>query len=562
MLELGQPLHAFDFDLVRGGSIVVRAAKPDEKLVTLDGVERTCPAGSLLITDAGRAIAMAGVMGGLDTEITERTTRVFLESANFLRTSVRRTSRRLGLRSEASGRFEKGVDPAGTVRAIERASELLIEIGAARRVDGVVDVVAAPRGPQRIVAPVSYLKSLIGAPIAATEMVDLLTGLGIAARLEPAGGPGQGGVASVEDALYVVADVPTRRLDIEGRADLAEEIARAYGYDRIEPKLPTLAMPAAALPPRRKAVLGLRRVLLGCGLDELVTFAYHGSQELDRLLLPGDHPWRLAMTVLNPMSDEQAQMRTSLIPNVLRVASFNAGYGIGGMRLFEIGRAYLPKALPLADLPAEPMRLALLLTGPTLGPAGWRAVRRDADFYDLKGVVQLALDHFGVAARADYQPASLPFLHPGRTAEVSVDGAVLGWLGELNPDVAAGFDLRQKVCVAELDFDAIVALAGGEKQYGGLPRFPATERDLALVVPAGLAAAKVVRAIEAAGGALLEDVGLFDVYEGQQVADGALGLAFRLRFRAPDRTLTDAAVDGVMAVVVKAVEAIGGRVRG
>ncbi|HCU69434.1 MAG TPA: phenylalanine--tRNA ligase subunit beta, partial [Desulfomicrobium sp.] len=354
MLELGQPLHAFDFDLVQGGSIVVREALPDEKITTLDGVERVCPPGSLVIADAGRGIALAGVMGGANSEITGTTRRMFLESANFLRTTVRRTSRRLGLRSEASGRFEKGVDPTGTVRAIERAAELLTQMGAARRVEGIIDVVAETHGPQLITAPVSYLRDLIGIPLDGKEMADLLGQIGITAWLadDPAG--------SDCSASSIIAEVPTRRLDVEGKADLAEEIARAYGYDRIKPELPTLAMPAASLPPRRQAVQRLRRALLGCGLDELVTFAYHSADEFDRLRLAADHPWRLAMPVLNPMSDEQALMRTSLVPNLLRVAALNAGHGVDGLRAFEVGRAYLPKALPLTELPDEPLRLAVL----------------------------------------------------------------------------------------------------------------------------------------------------------------------------------------------------------
>jgi len=556
MLELGQPLHAFDFDLVQGGSIVVREALPDEKITTLDGVERVCPPGSLVIADAGRGIALAGVMGGANSEITGTTRRMFLESANFLRTSVRRTSRRLGLRSEASGRFEKGVDPAGTVRAIERAAELLAETGAARRVEGIIDVVAETHGPQLITAPVSYLRDLIGIPLDGKEMADLLGQIGITAWLAD----DQDG--SDCSASSIIAEVPTRRLDVEGKADLAEEIARAYGYDRIKPELPTLAMPAASLPPRRLAVQRVRRALLGCGLDELVTFAYHSADEFDRLRLAADHPWRLAMPVLNPMSDEQALMRTSLVPNLLRVAALNAGHGVDGLRAFEVGRAYLPKALPLTELPDEPLRLAVLLTGPTPGPDGWRSLRRDADFFDLKGTVTTALDRFGLAVAASYRAVEMPFMHPGRTAEVWLDDTAIGWLGEVHPDVAAGYDLRRRVCVAELDFNAIFARAAAEPQYGGLPRFPGAERDLAVVVPLELSAVTVMDAIRGAGGTLLEDLSLFDVYEGAQVDQGARSLAFRLLFRASDRTLTDAEVDAAMAEIVAAVAGTGGRVRG
>ncbi len=477
---------------------------------------------------------------------------MFLESASFLRTSVRRTSRRLGLRSEASGRFEKGVDPAGTVLAIERASQLLEQLGAARRVEGLLDVVARAVGPQRISAPVRYLRSLIGAPVADGEMVSLLRRLGIDADLDAQGAP---------EGARVVATVPTRRLDIEGAADLAEEIARSYGYDRIAPELPTLPVASTSLPPRRQAMLAIRKVLLGCGLNELVTFAYHGPTELDRLHLPPDHPWRKSIAIRNPMSEEQAQMRTSLVPNVLRVVEYNAGYGTTDVAGFEIGRVYLPKDLPLADLPDEPLRACLVIAGLAPSASGWDAGYREATFFDLKGAVELLLHHLGLEDSAEFRPGGLPFTHPGRTASVAVSGREMGWLGELHPAVAAEYGLRQRVYLAELDFSGLLELKGAGRTFAGLPRYPALDRDLALLLPAGVAAAVVERTLRSLAGPLLEELSLFDVYEGPQVAPGHRSLAFRLRFRAADRTLTDAEVDAVIAAVVAGVAEIGGKVR-
>ncbi len=551
MLELGQPLHAFDFDLLQGGQVIVRRASPGERLTTLDGSERDLPEDSLVIADRERAVALAGVMGGQETEITPATRRMFLESANFLRTSVRRTSRRLGLRSEASGRFEKGVDPAGTVLAIERASQLLESIGAARRVDGVIDVVAKPGPPRQVSAAVGYLRSLIGLPVTPSEMVAVLERLGLGAQLREAAAPAE---------ARIDVCVPTRRLDIEGPADLAEEIARGYGYDRIPAELPALPLTSTTLTPRRRSVLAVRRILLGCGLDEMVTFAYHGPSELDRLHLPAEHPWRRAIAVLNPMNEEQAQMRTSLVPNAMRVLAYNSGHGTTDIAAFEIGRVYLPASLPLADLPDEPFRVCLVMAGLAPSASGWEPGYRQAGFYDIKGVAELVLRHFGLET-AEFRPARLPFMHPGRTASVVADGGELGWLGELHPDVAAEYDLRQRVYLAELDFTALLERQGPLRTFGGLPRFPAIDRDLALVLPVEVEASHVRQAVVAAGGALLEELSLFDVYEGQQVEAGHRSLAFRLRFRAPDRTLTDVEADSAIAAITAAAGEIGGRVR-
>jgi phenylalanyl-tRNA synthetase beta chain len=556
MLEMGQPLHAFDFGLVRQGKIIVRRAAHGEVVRTLDGVDRALPPDTLVIADAERAIAIAGVMGGQNTEIGPDTERVFLESAHFLRTSVRRASRSLGLRSEASSRFEKGLDPAVAGRAIERVSQLWAELGAARRIPGLVDVVARATPPRRIMARSAYLRTLTGMDLTTAAMIELLGRLGIPATsvADP---------VTAEEAL--LAEVPTRRLDIEGPADLGEEVARVHGYDRLQGALPSLPMATANLPARRRAAVGARRTLLGCGLDEMVTFAYHPAAEFDRVALPADHPWRRAIGILNPMSEEQGVMRTSLVPNLLRVASYNSGHGVEEIHGFEVGRVYLAQSLPLGELPEEPMRCAMIMAGPAPGSANRRDGSRPVDFFGLKGCVEALLSSMRIEG-ASFLPFKAPFLHPGRAAEVRLrggraSGPPIGWMGELHPEVQSAYDLRQRVYLAELDFEAMVALAGPVPMFTGLPRFPALERDLAFILPVGVPAAAVESAIREHGSVLLEQLRLFDVYQGPQVAAGCRSLAYALRLRSPERTLTDEEADVVCGRMVQAVAALGGELR-
>jgi len=549
MLELGQPLHAFDLDKIVDGRAIVRRATSGERLRTLDGVERDLPEGALLIADPSGPIALAGVMGGAHSEVTAETKRVFLESASFARTSVRRTSRRLGLRSEASSRFEKGFDPALTVRALERASELMSALGGGTRIEGVIDVVARPIAPLEIAAKVPYLRTLLGVDLAGGEMAALLERLGIGAKVVDDG---------ATEAIEAV--VPTRRLDIEGPADIGEEIARAYGYDRLEVALPDGPMPAASLPKSRVAILRGQRPLLGAGLHEMVTFAYHSPAEFDRLRLPADHPWRRAIEIVNPMSDEQGVLRTSLVPNIVKVAGYNAGHGVLDQRLFEFGRVYLPSALPLHELPEEPWRCAILVMGRAEGAGGWQRPEPPADFYTLKGLVERLLDEMAIRGSA-FRPVELPLAHPGRTAALELAGERLGWLGELHPEVAEAYELPQRAYVAEIDWDKIMVNSAQPPVFAGLPRFPVLERDLAFVVPLGLPAADLMATIREAGGTLLEQVELFDVYEGQQVALGHRSLAFGLRLRAPDRTLTDDTADHICSQIVAAVAELGGHLR-
>lgn len=556
MLELGQPLHAFDFDTLEGLRIIVRRAVAGERVQTLDGTERQLSPDDLVIADATRAVAIAGVMGGANTEIGPETRRVFLESAHFAPTGVRRTSRRLGLRTEASTRFEKGVDPAGTVLAIERAAALLEQTGAARRIPGVIDVVAAPSAPRALRVPVDYVRTLTGAPIDGPEMVSLLATVGIPACLEQSGNHGDSG----SKGDYLQVEVPTRRPDIEGPADIAEEVARRYGYERIVAVLPSGDMPVAARRPRRAATIAAGQVLRGYGLSELVTFSFHSPAEYDRLQLPPGHAWRNSIALANPMTEDQARMRTSLIPNLLRVLGYNAGYGVPDLHGYEISRVYIPESLPLSALPQEPLRLAVALMGRAPGADRWGGAGRQVDFYLLKGVIEGLAQSMRLEGLF-FEPGSLPFTHPGRTAVVSCMGREIGWLGELAPDVADTFGLRPSVYLSELDFEAMIELAGSHRRFRGIPRFPAVQRDLAFVVPDTVAASSVTELIAGAGGPALVDVRLFDVYRGAQVGEGRRSLAYALTFRSPEQTLTDEHVDAICEEIVERVNGAGGTLR-
>jgi len=548
MLEVGQPLHAFDLDLVADRRIIVREAGEGERIVTLDGAERSLTRGDLVIADPEKAIALAGVMGGGNTEINPQTQRVFLESAHFSPRAVRTTSRRLGLRTEASSRFEKGMDPSVTVLAIERVGALLGGIRAAQLVDGVIDVVAKASPLRRIAVPVEYARTLVGVRLKAAEMIGLLERIGIPAEVE----------TGRADSLLVT--VPARRPDIDGKADICEEIARSYGYDRIPAELPRAEMPAASLSPGRRAILDAGAVLRGFGLSELLTFSYHPVAELDRLGLPGDHPWREAIPVVNPMSEEQALLRRSLIPNFLRVLSYNAGQGVLDLHGYEIGRVFVPASLPLDALPGEPLRLGLVMSGMLPGAESWREHGRPVDFHTVKGVVE-GLAATMLPANLSFERGTMPFTHPGRTAFVEAAGRRLGWIGELDSRTMEAYGLKGTVYLAELDYDALYALSGKGPGFSGLPRYPSVQRDLAFVVPQSVPAEEVRRLVAGAGGALLSDIRLFDVYQGRQVPPGCRSLAYALSFRSPDRTLTDAEVDGICAGIVEAVKSAGGVLR-
>ncbi|MGE5589425.1 MAG: phenylalanine--tRNA ligase subunit beta [Bacillota bacterium] len=591
MLELGQPLHAFDYDRLGGHRIVVRRARPGETLVTLDGQERRLEPDMLVIADAERPKALAGVMGGLDSEVREGaagagaaggapaavdgTRTILLESASFDNRSVRRTSRRLGLASEAGARFIKGTDVNGTVLAADRACELAASLGAAQPLDGALDVYPEVQPPRLIPLRPARVNALLGLSLTEPDMVHGLGRLGLTAHsaadvasgaalrslnqasprpldadairawdaslirqveeadaLAARGGPWAG-------ALYVVA--PTRRPDLAQEVDLVEEVARVDGYDQIPATLPMGRVTAGGRTRPQELGVQAREALLGAGYTQVISYSFQSEREADRLRLPADHPWRRQLRIQNPVAEDFAVMRTTTLTSLLGVLEHNQAWRQGDVQVFTLGAVYQPKSLPVTELPEERAKLGLAAAGLRQAKR-WNQPERAVGFFDLKGVVETLLDTLGFP-RAEFRPSAHPFLHPGRQADVLVGGRTLGLIGESHPRVQAAYDLPNRVVLAELDWEALVDLADTGRHYRPLGRYPAVVRDVALILPTTVPAAQVLSVIERSGGDLLQDVRLFDVYEGASIGAGRRSLAYSLTYRAEDRTLTEAEVE-------------------
>lgn len=535
MWEWGQPLHAFDYDRLEEGRIVVRRAAAGEVIVTLDGSERKLSEQMLVIADASRPVAVAGVMGGLDSEVTEGTTRLLLESATFHPVSVRRTAHAFGLRTEASHRFEKGLDPNLVAPAAARAARLIQELTGAAVYAGAVDVYPEPVQPWTVSCRPARVRQVLGADVADEAVRRYLTSLGFSVD------------TGADDQGAWAVTVPTYRRDVTREEDLIEEVARLYGYDQIPSTLPGGAGAVGGQEPPLPFLDRVRDVLTALGLSEVLTYSFADPAWPDKLNLPADDPRRAAVPLRNPLREDQSRLRTTLVPGLLEAAARNVSRRVTDVHVFEVGAVFAPRQLPLTELPDEPRRIGILMTGP-LPEQWWGGKPRVATFYEAKGVVEQLLERLGVAAR--FEPGAEPYLHPGRQAAVIAGGHTVGVVGEVHPEVAERFELDgRRVYVAELDADRLAQAESREVRFVPLPRYPAVQRDMALLVPKAVPAAAVVETIRRAGGQLVESVSLFDVYEGPQVEAGQRSLAFSIRLRHRDRTLTDeeanAVVDGV-----------------
>ncbi|MDD2422074.1 MAG: phenylalanine--tRNA ligase subunit beta [Heliobacteriaceae bacterium] len=540
MLEWGHPLHAFDCDTVKDGHIIVRRARKGEKLVTLDGQERELNPENLVIADPEKAIALAGVMGGAATEITPDTRVILLEAAHFQPASVRRTARQVGLRSEASQRFEKGVNIATVTLAMDRVAQLIEQLGVAKVVPGYVDVYRRQWQPERIPFRVSRINALLGTALPSGEMANLFQRLGFKVTWD-AGEPGETGV--------VVA--PTYRADLTGEHDLAEEVARLYGYDRIPTTLPvgrtTHGQRTWPQLCREKIV----NTLVGCGLREVITFSFINPRHLDRLGLFSGEQKDKVVPVFNPLSEEQGVLRPTILPGLLEVAARNENRRVADVAVFELGATFQAKALPLNELPVEKWRVAVLVTG--RGPGHWQRPSLDYDFYYLKGVAEKLFTVLKINGVAWEPSVAYPFLHPGRAARVSAgNGAFLGYVGEMHPAVVEAYGLAGRPVVMELDVRCLIALAQAKADYKPLPRFPSTDRDMAMLLPDTVPAGRVDQVIAAVGGELVERWRLFDVYKGVQIPAGFHSLAYTIRYQAADRTLTDEEVNAAHEAIKQA----------
>jgi len=550
MLELGQPLHAFDYGKLEERAngkptIIVRRAKPGEKIVTLDGVERDLAEDMLLITDPAGPIAIAGVMGGLETEVTEETRDVLIEAANFSNISIRRTSRALKIPSEAAARFGRGISPELTVLALARAAELMRDLAGGTVEEGFADAYLVKQERRVVEITPAEVERILGLQLSAEEIVAILESLEFRCQR-------QGEV--------IRAAVPYYRLDVSIPADLIEEVARVYGYDR----LPSTLL-SDELPPQRRnlALEGEERtrdILVGCGLQEVITYSLTSLESIGKLTPGGgevDESQYLKLA--NPLSSEREYLRRTLMASLLETVRDNLRFR-DRVAIFEIGRVYLPKEGEI--LPEEPRRLGIAMTGPRAERSWLTGTSEPMDFFDLKGVVETLLSHLGIKDYAVH-PAEHPTFHPGRTAALTISGVAVGVLGEVHPLVREAFDLPdQPVCLAEFDLEALLERAEVARYFEPISRFPAVIQDLAVVVDEEVPAQKVREVIIRAGGELLRRVELFDVYRGEPVPPGKKSLAYSLTYQAQDRTLTDQEVARVQERIVRCLaEELGARLR-
>ncbi|MBA4548864.1 phenylalanine--tRNA ligase subunit beta [Thermoactinomyces intermedius] len=529
MLETGQPLHAFDFDKIASGQILVRRANDGEKIVTLDDVERECDPEMLLVTDGQEPLAVAGVMGGASSEVTKETKTVLLEAAFFNPLTVRHTSKNLGLRSEASTRFEKGVDPEQILPALYRAVQLLRQLcggvvssDASVHKAGDVEEVTVSLRHERLV-------NLLGVQISPDEVMDIFRRLRLPAALE--------------NDVYQV-QIPTRRPDLMMEVDLVEEVARLYGYDRIPTTLPWGQQLPGGLTREQKLRRDARHMLRELGLNEVVTYSLTSEEAEQEIASLYDLQLiRVAM----PMSKEHAVLRTKLLPQLIKTAAYNVHRGNERVQLFEVGKVYLTQEETLTDLPEERLQLAALIAGPKAASI-WKTPQVDAqNFYELKGILESVLERFGVRD-AEYQAADLNGFHPGRTALCVVEDEVIGVLGQLHPKLAKRYDLSEPV-VLQLDLEKLLE-KDPEVIYEPIPRYPAVTRDLAVTVDENVPAGRIEAGIRKVAGELLESVTLFDVFTGEQIGEGKKSVAYSLVFRTKDRTLTDEEVHQIHERIV------------
>ena len=544
LLETGHPLHAFDAAKIKGHRIVVRRATRGERITTLDGVERKLDPSDLLIADPTRPLAIAGVMGGGDSEVSEGTTALILESAYFDPAAVAFTSRRHQLWTEASARFERGADPNGAPYASARATALIADLAGGRPAAAAVDAYPVPVEPRTVTLRPRRTNAYLGVDVPAPQQSRYLRSVGLQAPEVEAG-------AAAIDVL-----VPTFRGDVEREVDLIEEVARLHGLDRLASTLPPGR--AGGLEPDQLFGRSLRRTLAAAGLREAWTGSLSWTGDLDALRLPPDHPGRRMVTIENPMAAEESALRTTLLPGLLRSAARNLAHRAPGVALFEIARVYEPTG---DKLPQESLVLGAVMTGDRTPPS-WRGEATGWDFFTAKGVLEAVFEGFRLGAPVLAPVEGMPF-HPTRAATVSLGGLTLGAVGEIHPEVCSGWDVAEGTVAFELALGPLIAALPARARVQALAKYPASFLDVAVVVDESVPAERVEAAIRSAGEPEVVSVHLFDLYRGEQVEAGKKSLAYALELRSPDRTLTDEDALRVRDRIVGALEsAVGGRLRG
>jgi phenylalanyl-tRNA synthetase beta chain len=543
MLEFGQPLHAYDLDKIQGAHINVRRGRSGEKMVSLDGMTRELDPEMLLIADEEEAVGLAGVMGGLASEVTEKTHTILLESAWFEPLSVRRTASRLGLHSEASRRFEKGINGDGIIPALNRAAQLIQQLGAGQVIAGIVDVNIRPEAARTIRLRTARVNKVLGTKLAREEIKELLKRLDFPCELISG------------DAILVT--IPAYRVDILEEVDLIEEVARLYGYDRINATYPVgvLIQDNISKPGIRDQVINAAS---GFGLDEVLTYSFTGESSFDKLRIPQESPLRHVLKIQNPLRLEQGVMRTTLLPGLMEAINYNYNRKLVDLGMFEVGSVFLPQQSD--QIPEERLHLGIAACGKT--DAGWLGTGEERDYYYVKGILEGILGMLGMEELSFEKYTDFPVLHPGRSAAILYGKEELGYLGELHPQVLANYDLPLRVVVCELDLEKVALFSDQQLLFKPIPRYPGIYRDLALVVPASVPAAQVQKIIYKAGGDLLKECRLFDVYHGDQVPEGYRSLAYSLLYQSPEYTLTDKEVARVHNAIIDALtEEIGAHLR-
>lgn len=532
MEEYGQPMHAYDLDTIEDREIVVRRAAKGEQFVTLDGQERTLDDSVLMICDGKKAIGIAGIMGGENSMITNNVKTMLFEAACFDGTNIRLSGRKIGLRTDASAKFEKGLDPNTAIEAMNRACQLIEELGAGEVVGGVVDIYPNVKGDKRIPFEPEKYNKLLGTDIAKETMLAYFSKIDL-------------GYDPVSNEVIV----PSWRQDLECDADLAEEVARFFGYDKIPTTLPSGEATTGKLTFKLRIEAVAREIAEFCGFSQGMTYSFESPKVYDKLLLPQDSPLRKAVVISNPLGEDFSIMRTVSLNGMLTSLSTNFNRRNKNVRLYELGNIYLPKQVPVTELPEERMQF-------TLGMYG------EGDFFAMKGVIEEFLYKAGMKLKPEYDPESgKPFLHPGRQANVVYDGTVIGYLGEVHPTVAANYAIKERVYVAVLDMPEIISRASFDHKYEGIAKFPAATRDISMVVPKKVLAGDIEKIFDEKGGQFLEKYDLFDIYEGAQIKPGYKSIAYSLSFRAKDRNLEDADITGAMDRIVNALERVGAELR-
>ena len=528
MEEYGQPMHAYDLDTIAGREIIVRNAQADEKFTTLDGQERQMNEDVLMICDGEKSVGIAGIMGGENSMITDDVKTMLFEAACFDGTNIRRSSKKVGLRTDASAKFDKGLDPNNAEEAINRACQLVEEMGAGQVVGGMVDVYPVKREPVHIPFDENAVNKLLGTDISKADMLSYFK------RIELAYDP---------ENNEVIA--PTFRQDLLRPADVAEEVARFYGYDKIPTTLPSGEATTGKLPFKLRVEEVARDIAEFCGFSQGMCYSFESPKVFDKLNLDADDKLRQAIAISNPLGEDYSVMRTTSLNGMLTSLATNYNRRNKNVRLYELGNIYLPKALPLTELPEERMQF-------TLGMYG------EGDFFSMKGVVEEFLEKVGLHEKEIYDPkAGKNFLHPGRQANIIYDGTLIGYLGEVHPDVADNYNIGTRAYVAVLDMPEIVERATFDRKYTGIAKFPAVTRDISMVMPKSIMVGQVEEVIEKRGGKLLESYHLFDLYEGAQIKAGFKSVAYSIVFRGKDRTLEEADVSAAMEKILTELEGMG-----